>query len=41
MVTEQNPAILKAVGLQLYYGDFHALKNIHMEVPEKQITAFI
>mgnify|MGYP001382264531 CR=1 FL=1 len=41
MVTEQNPAILKAIGLQLYYGDFHALKNIHMEIPEKQITALI
>ena len=28
-------------GLNLYYGDFHALKNIHMEIPEKQITALI
>lgn len=25
----------------LYYGDFHALKNINIEIPEKQITAFI
>lgn len=25
----------------LYYGDFHALKNINLEIPEKQITAFI
>lgn len=27
--------------LNLYYGDFHALKNINMEIPENQITAFI
>ena len=27
--------------LNLYYGDFHALKNINMEIPEHQITAFI
>lgn len=25
----------------LYYGDFHALKNVSMEIPEKQITALI
>ncbi|KAE9634411.1 phosphate ABC transporter ATP-binding protein [Defluviitalea raffinosedens] len=27
--------------LNLYYGDFQALKNIDMEIPEKEITAFI
>lgn len=27
--------------LNLYYGDFHALKEINMEIPEKKITAFI
>ena len=27
--------------LDLYYGDFHALKNINLEIPENQITAFI
>lgn len=27
--------------LNLYYGDFHALKAINMEIPENQITAFI
>lgn len=25
----------------LYYGDFHALKNINLEIPENKITAFI
>ena len=28
-------------GLDLYYGDFKALKNINIELPEKEITAFI
>lgn len=27
--------------LNLYYGDFHALKNINMKIPSKKITAFI
>ncbi len=27
--------------LNLYYGDFHALKGLTMEIPEKEITAFI
>lgn len=27
--------------LHLYYGDFHALKGIDMEIPSNQITAFI
>lgn len=27
--------------LNLYYGDFHALKNINMQIPKNQITAFI
>ena len=25
----------------LYYGDFHALKNINLDIPENRITAFI
>ena len=27
--------------LDLYYGSFHALKNINLEIPENKITAFI
>lgn len=27
--------------LNLYYSDFHALKNINMDIEEKEITAFI
>ena len=28
-------------GLDLYYGDFHALKDINLNLEEKNITAFI
>ena len=27
--------------MELYYGDFHALKNINLDIYENQITAFI
>ncbi len=27
--------------LNFYYGDFHALKSISLEIPEKKVTAFI
>lgn len=27
--------------VDLYYGDFQALKNINLDIPEKKITAFI
>ncbi len=41
MSNNMNPAILSATDLNLHYGEFHALKNINMDIPEKQITAFI
>ncbi len=28
-------------GLDLFYGNFHALKNINLDIEEKEITAFI
>ena len=28
-------------GMDLYYGDFHALKNINLDMAQNQITAFI
>ena len=34
-----NKLVLNNVNL--HYSDFHALKNINLEIPEKQITAFI
>ncbi len=33
--------IIKATNLNLHYGEFHALKNVNMEIEEKKITAFI
>ena len=27
--------------LDLYYGEFHALHGINMDIPENQITAFL
>lgn len=32
---------LSVKNLNFYYGKFHALKNINMELPEKKVTAFI
>ncbi len=33
--------ILSIKNLNLHYGDFHALKNVSMEIPKGEITAFI
>ena len=32
---------INVCGLDLYYGDFHALKNIRLPIEENEITAFI
>jgi phosphate transport system ATP-binding protein len=34
-------AKLEVRNLQFYYGGFHALKNISLDVPERMVTAFI
>ena len=31
----------KISNMDLYYGDFHALKNINLDIPSGNITAFI
>ena len=36
-----DQAILETKNLELYYGDFKALKGIDMSIAEKEITAFI
>ena len=41
MNVENTNAILETRNLELYYGDFKALKGIDMKIPERQITAFI
>jgi phosphate transport system ATP-binding protein len=37
----QTRAKIKVQNLNFYYGKFHALKNINLEIPENQVTAFI
>ncbi|MFT3898390.1 MAG: phosphate ABC transporter ATP-binding protein PstB [Thermomonas sp.] len=32
---------LASRGLDFYYGDFHAVRNIDMDIPEKRVTALI
>ena len=32
---------LSVRNLNFYYGGFHALKNISLDIPEKRVTAFI
>ena len=39
-VITPNPKI-SVRNLNFYYGKFHALKNINLDIPEKQVTAFI
>ncbi len=36
-----NKAKLAVRNLNFYYGKFHALKNVNMELPENRVTAFI
>jgi phosphate transport system ATP-binding protein len=38
---ESAPPKIAVRELNFYYGKFHALKNIHMDIPEKKVTAFI
>ncbi|MDD2495393.1 MAG: phosphate ABC transporter ATP-binding protein PstB [Tissierellia bacterium] len=37
----ENSDKMKIQNVDLYYGDFQALKNINMTIKEKEITAFI
>lgn len=39
--TQQAAIMADVKNLELYYGDFHALKNINITIPERQVTAFI
>ena len=37
----ENNIKLSIEDMNLHYGAFHALKDINMHIPEKEITAFI
>ncbi len=39
LTTEKSKISVK--NLEFFYGKFHALKNINLEIPEKKVTAFI
>ena len=40
-VSQQVPSKISVKNLDFFYGKFHALKNINLEIPEKKVTAFI
>ncbi|HEY8085617.1 MAG TPA: ATP-binding cassette domain-containing protein, partial [Methylophilaceae bacterium] len=37
----ENNTQISIQNLNFYYGKFHALKNINLQIPGKQVTAFI
>ena len=40
----EQPATPEKIGvknLDFYYGDFHALKNVNISIPDRRVTAFI
>jgi phosphate transport system ATP-binding protein len=41
MGNHDHPIKMKAEGLDFFYGSFQALKNVHLEVKERQITSLI
>ena len=38
---DRTPSKISVKDLNFYYGGFHALKGINLEIPEKKVTAFI
>ncbi len=41
MDRETPPAKISMRNLNFYYGNFHALKNINLDIPDNEVTAFI
>ncbi|WP_028445437.1 phosphate ABC transporter ATP-binding protein PstB [Chitinimonas koreensis] len=41
MTSTNAQSKLAVRGLNFYYGNFHALKNINLDIPERKVTAFI
>ena len=39
--TVASPSKISVKDLNFFYGKFHALKGINLEIPEKKVTAFI
>ncbi len=41
MITETLQSKIKTENLDFYYGKFHALKNVNLDIPASKVTAFI
>ncbi|OOS24297.1 phosphate ABC transporter ATP-binding protein PstB [Moraxella pluranimalium] len=41
VASEQTSAKVQVRNLDFYYGDYHALKNINLDIADKKVTAFI
>ncbi|MEN6457835.1 MAG: ATP-binding cassette domain-containing protein [Thermoguttaceae bacterium] len=41
MTKEQGPAMIEAVGLSKYYGDFAAIENVTFQIPQGEVVAFL
>lgn len=41
MVAKDEQSKISVKNLDFFYGKFHALKDINLEIPEKKVTAFI
>ncbi|EKW73445.1 rad17 cell cycle checkpoint family protein, partial [Escherichia coli 97.0007] len=40
-MVETAPSKIQVRNLNFYYGKFHALKNINLDIAKNQVTAFI
>ncbi len=41
MSQQQGPAMIEAVGLAKYYGDFAAVEDVSFSIPQGQVVAFL
>src|SRR5262245_57438581 len=41
MSSQQGPAMIEAVGLAKYYGDFAAIEDVSFSIPQGQVVAFL
>jgi ABC-2 type transport system ATP-binding protein len=41
MSNSQGPAMIEAIGLSKYYGDFAAVEDVNFSIPKGQVVAFL
>ncbi|MCE5301891.1 MAG: ABC transporter ATP-binding protein [Planctomycetaceae bacterium] len=41
MPQQQSPAMIEALGLSKYYGDFAAIQNVSFAIPQGEVVAFL